>query len=178
MDGWGISREIAQIWMSLDFTDDQSTLVQVMAWCRQATGHYLSQCWPKSLSPYDITRPQWVIPFIILGIKGDWKITHYIVKPAVLYIFKPMAASSIIIHACLVKNCSVKLISNDHPLMWRDIHFQAHGSKQYHNSCMIGAKFFSKINFQWPSIDMAEFRPDKKFNAIGFGDYTDLLWWK
>ena len=32
--------------MSLDFTDDKSTLAQVMAWCRQATSHYLSQCWP------------------------------------------------------------------------------------------------------------------------------------
>ena len=31
-----------------------------MAWCRQATSHYLSQCWPISLSPYDVTRPQWV----------------------------------------------------------------------------------------------------------------------
>ena len=58
--GWGISCEIALIWMSLDFTDDQSTLVQVMAWCRQAASHYLSQCWSRSLSPYDITRPQWV----------------------------------------------------------------------------------------------------------------------
>ena len=36
------------------------TLVQVMAWCRQATSHYLSQCWPRSLSPYGVTRPQWV----------------------------------------------------------------------------------------------------------------------
>ena len=26
--------------MAPDFTDDQSTLVQVMAWCRQATSHY------------------------------------------------------------------------------------------------------------------------------------------
>ena len=60
IDGWGISCEIALIWMSLDFTDDQSTLVQVMAWCRQATSYYLSQCWPRSLSPYGITRPQWV----------------------------------------------------------------------------------------------------------------------
>ena len=54
--------------------------VQVMAWCRQATthylsqcclsqccqccltapSHYLSQCWPRSLSPYGVTRPQWV----------------------------------------------------------------------------------------------------------------------
>ena len=31
-----------------------------MAWCRQATSHYLSQCWPRSLSPYDVTRTQWV----------------------------------------------------------------------------------------------------------------------
>ena len=41
-------------------TDDKSTLVQVMAWCHQATSHYLSQCWPRSLSPYGATRPQWV----------------------------------------------------------------------------------------------------------------------
>ena len=60
IDGWGISCEIAPIWMSLDFTDDQSTLVQVMAWCRQATSHYLSQCWPRSKSPYGVSRLQWV----------------------------------------------------------------------------------------------------------------------
>ena len=60
IDGWGISCEIDIIWMSLDFTDDQSTLVQVMAWCRQATSHYLSQCWPRSPSLYGITKPQWV----------------------------------------------------------------------------------------------------------------------
>ena len=60
IDGWGISCEIALIWITLDFTDDQSTLVQVMAWCRLATSHYLCQCWPRSLSPYGVTRPQWV----------------------------------------------------------------------------------------------------------------------
>ena len=47
IDDWDISCEIALIWISLDFTDDQSTLVQVMAWCRQATSHYLSQCWQQ-----------------------------------------------------------------------------------------------------------------------------------
>ena len=31
-----------------------------MAWCCQATSHYLSQCWPRSLSPYGVTRPQCV----------------------------------------------------------------------------------------------------------------------
>ena len=40
--------------------DDNSTLVQVMAWCRQAASHYLSQCWPKAMASYGITRPQWV----------------------------------------------------------------------------------------------------------------------
>ena len=46
--------------MSLDLTDDKSTMVQVMAWCRQATSHYLSQCWPRFMAPYGVTRPQWV----------------------------------------------------------------------------------------------------------------------
>ena len=59
-DGWGISCAIALKWMSLDFTDDQSTLVQVMAWCRQAASHYLSQCWLRSMLPYGVTRLQWV----------------------------------------------------------------------------------------------------------------------
>ena len=62
VNGWGISCETALIWMSLDHTYDNSTLVQVMAWCRQATSHYLSQCWPRSMSPYGVTRPQWVNP--------------------------------------------------------------------------------------------------------------------
>ena len=62
IDGWGISFELALRWMSLDLNDDKSTLVQVMAWCRQATSRYLSQCWPRSLSPYDVTGPQWVNP--------------------------------------------------------------------------------------------------------------------
>ena len=60
IDDWGISCEIALTWKPQDLTDDKSTLVEVMAWCRQATSQYLSQCWPSSLSPYGITRPQWV----------------------------------------------------------------------------------------------------------------------
>ena len=45
--GWGI--EVALRWMPLDFTDDKSVLVQVMAWCRQATSHYLSPCWLRMI---------------------------------------------------------------------------------------------------------------------------------
>ena len=60
IDDWRISCEIAIRWMQLDLTDDKSTLVQVMAWCRQVTSHYLSPCWPRSMSPNGVTRPQWV----------------------------------------------------------------------------------------------------------------------
>ena len=38
-------------WMLWDCTNDNSTLVQVIAWC-----HYLNQCWPSSMMPYAITR--------------------------------------------------------------------------------------------------------------------------
>ena len=70
--GWGIPYEIALRWIPLDLTDDMSTLVQVMAWCRQATSHYLSQCWPRSLPPYGVTRPQWV-NVICEYESGNWK---------------------------------------------------------------------------------------------------------
>ena len=46
--------------MPQNLTDDKSTLVQVMTWCRKATSHYLNQCWPRSPTPHGITRPQWV----------------------------------------------------------------------------------------------------------------------
>ena len=50
--GRGIFCKMALKWMWMDLTDDKSSLVQVMAWCPQATSHYLSQCWPRSMSPY------------------------------------------------------------------------------------------------------------------------------
>ena len=58
--GWGISYKIALRWMPLALTYDKSTLIQIMAWCRQATHHYLNQCWPRSMSLNGVTRPQWV----------------------------------------------------------------------------------------------------------------------
>ena len=56
----GISYEIALRLMPQDLTDDKSKFVQVMAWCHQAASHYLSQCWPRSMLPNGVTRPQWV----------------------------------------------------------------------------------------------------------------------
>ena len=45
-----ISCEIALRWSPQNTFDDMSTLAQVMAWCRQAPSHYLSQCWPRPTS--------------------------------------------------------------------------------------------------------------------------------
>ena len=44
IDGWGISCEITLRWMSLDVSDEKSALVQVVAWCHEATSHHLSRC--------------------------------------------------------------------------------------------------------------------------------------
>ena len=52
--------EIALRWMLKNINNEMSELVQVMAWCYQAPSHYLSQCWLRFLSPYCITRPQWI----------------------------------------------------------------------------------------------------------------------
>ena len=40
--------------------NQKSRLVQVKAWCCQVPNHYLSQCWPSSMAPYKVPRPQWV----------------------------------------------------------------------------------------------------------------------
>ena len=93
-----VSYEIVPRWRSMDITDDKTTLVQVMAWyitddkttlvqviawCRQATSHYLTQCWPKSKMLYSATRPQWVnkksnFNRFIVSQKGTWWCCHII----------------------------------------------------------------------------------------------------
>ena len=35
-----------------------------MARWHQATSHYLSQCWPNTVSPHGVTRPQWVNSYL------------------------------------------------------------------------------------------------------------------
>ena len=44
--------------MSEDLIDSKSTLVQVMALVCVATSHYLKQCWPWSLMPYDVINTE------------------------------------------------------------------------------------------------------------------------
>ena len=48
------------VFVSLNLTDDKTTSVQITAWCSQATSHYLSEYLINYMSPYGITRLQWV----------------------------------------------------------------------------------------------------------------------
>ena len=66
INGWCISSEVDRRLMSLDLTDNRATLVQLMDRCHQVTSQYLNLCWPSCvcISPYDITRPQWVKSFV------------------------------------------------------------------------------------------------------------------
>ena len=52
--------------------NNKPTLIQVMAWCLQATSHYLRQCWPRSMSLYGITTPQWVNDFLFFFFFFKW----------------------------------------------------------------------------------------------------------
>ena len=68
IDGWGISCELALIWMNVTRPYWWPVNIGSGNDC-QATSHYLSQCWPRSLSPYGVTRPQWV--------KSEWLYLDY-----------------------------------------------------------------------------------------------------
>ena len=57
--------------------DDESTLVQVMAWCHQAASHYLNQCWPRSQTLYGIPRLQWVNSAANVSVLSMWYIYPY-----------------------------------------------------------------------------------------------------
>ena len=82
--GRDITSEIVLRWISLDLSDDKSTLVQVMAWCCQATSHYPSQWWPRSLSPHGVIRPNELRANKLINIFSTISITSIIMK-TVLY---------------------------------------------------------------------------------------------
>ena len=62
IDILGVSCEIIIVrWVPQISNNGKSTLVQVMAWCRQASSHYLNHRWARSPTPYGVTKPQCVV---------------------------------------------------------------------------------------------------------------------
>ena len=115
-DGCDISREIVLRWTSLDFSDDKSTLVPVMDWCRQATSHNLNQYWPRSLPPYGFTRPQWVklIHGRMSVVYHDWPGVLFI-KPILVLCMQFSSLSLNWRRSHIYRNCS-QMLKNLSPL--------------------------------------------------------------
>ena len=147
-DVWGISCKIALRWMPLDLTDDKSTLVQVMAWCLTAPSHYLNQCWPRSLPPYVITRPQ--------GVNSSYSKYRIFWKKC----FNPNLCW------CPGSLCYLAIRTQYRTYQGIFIPFAL---------CCITQICFD-LHLIRPTINLThiQFYP----HAIGFDDYTDLLWWK
>ena len=75
---------------------NKSTLVQVMAWCHQATSHYLRQCWPMSLSSYGVTGPQWVY-------RVFWRMTVFHYKVSTVFVQIKRRAPTDVWRACATR---------------------------------------------------------------------------
>ena len=74
--------------------DDNSALVQVMAWWRHAPNHQSNQSWPRSMLPYGVTRPQRVTWYSVI-VALTWCRRIYLLNTLyielyVLYIFLSM----------------------------------------------------------------------------------------
>ena len=74
--------------------DDMSTLAEVMAWCHHTTSHYMSQCWPRSLSPYGITMPQWVNMIRNTSLAPEKRDFHF-KKPQILFLIHTLQKDTI-----------------------------------------------------------------------------------
>ena len=61
-----------------------------MAWCREATSHYPSQCRPRFMSLYGITRPQLVNLGTNFTLSLQWTLRLATVKIAVSKVFSKM----------------------------------------------------------------------------------------
>ena len=65
-----IFREITLKWAKKTLLMISPTLAQAISRCRKATCHYLSRCWPRYMSLYGVTRPQWVNKDVKVWLQG------------------------------------------------------------------------------------------------------------
>ena len=90
-----------------------------MAWCHQAPSHYLNQCWPRSMTPYDVTRPQWVKLLKFHG-KLNWPHMMYIIS------FEIMNTHSNLKHVWLDVASPLLVVMNWHWTQWWPLFESAH----------------------------------------------------
>ena len=93
------SCEIALRWMPQKTSADKSPLVQVMAWCWQATSHYLNQWWPSFVLPLGLK--QYAQPTIWYDTRYD---AHDTIRSAIHLPFL-FGKQRLVIPACDQKHC-------------------------------------------------------------------------
>ena len=93
--------------MPQDLTDDKSTLVQVMAWCCQATSHYLNQCWPRSPTPYGVTIGQNELRWCLYNETTYWPFKHCVLS--FLFTFTNFPYSAVQLDVLLVSAMKIHL---------------------------------------------------------------------
>ena len=136
--------------MPQNLTNQKSTLVQVMAWCHQATSHYLSQMWPISMSPYGVTSRQWV--------KSLWFIFLERCLRCVLELYMSRVACQ---HAGVVSDNHIK-IGSQVSVVQSDNHSAQH-TTQYENKCEIIC-FRETVSHVW-------------IKEVTKGLFGQILWW-
>ena len=132
--------------MPRNLIDDKSTLVQVMAWCRQATSHYLNQWWPRSLTTGDhgIPRPQ-----LVNTLRSGQNSQHFADRILKWIFFNENHCILIQISQKFVPKGSTDTMPGSKPfrevVLWRSITTNSATRLQWVNpSC---AKFFMVLHF-------------------------------
>ena len=92
-----------------------------MAGCCQATSHYLSQCWPRSMSPYGVTRPQWVNSYSLTGNSNMLLTCNSRLSYLLMALIRALLAGmtfSLACQSCMYQHLYSKNRDNVHVFIW------------------------------------------------------------
>ena len=137
-----------------------------MAWCRQATSHYLNQCWPRSPTPYGVTRPLWVN--MLQNLTDFIVVADELPIPKLLcvtwYALDVLFTSSSIIHLTMI---SVdRFMSLKYPLRY------GHAKKTRHMILKIVVVWVLSFCIAGPLFLLTMFDPQVKVSYKGCGPET------
>ena len=142
---------IAFRWMTRDPTDYKPKLAQISVGCCQATSN-CRNLWLRSITPYDITRPQWVksifflnayknmIYISCLSSNFDWCSTLVI---ATLYTWPCFKATGLHLHLSYWSGFMLNPVE-----FWRDLNFTG-----YNLNCIILLRTFWTVPFETQACD-------------------------
>ena len=133
--------EIALRWIPPTTFDDLSILVQVMACCRKATIPYLSQCWPRFMSPNGVTRPQWSTTF---RLPQNTRHMHFEIHFLVcMLLYLDSNSTKTFPDVQLITDKATNLIQTTYDL----VYWRKHASICFHDTTFLFSYIFSCVVF-------------------------------